>query len=39
LRREWQTPTDQVHLTEKGSAFLIRSIIARLLGASAGKPG
>ena len=31
--------SDQVHLTETGSAFLIRSIIDRLLGTSAGKPG
>jgi peptidoglycan/LPS O-acetylase OafA/YrhL len=32
------TASDQVHLTEKGSVFLIESIIDRLLGASAGKP-
>ena len=27
---------DQVHLTEKGSVFLIQSIIGRILGGSAG---
>ena len=32
------TASDQVHLTEKGSAFLVQSIIDRLIGASAGKP-
>ena len=34
------TVSDQVHLTEKGSVFLIASIIDRLLGgeASAGRP-
>ena len=32
------TVSDQVHLTEKGSVFLIESIIDRLLGASASKP-
>ena len=33
--------SDQVHLTEKGSVFLIESIIDRLLDgtAPAGKPG
>jgi peptidoglycan/LPS O-acetylase OafA/YrhL len=30
--------TDQVHLTEKGSAFLIQSIIDRILGGTAGPP-
>jgi hypothetical protein len=28
--------TDQVHLTEKGSVFLIQSIIDRILGENAG---
>ena len=28
--------TDQVHLTEKGSVFLIQSIIDRILGGTAG---
>lgn len=32
------TASDQVHLTEKGSVFLVQSIIDRLLGASASKP-
>lgn len=32
------TASDQVHLTEKGSVFLIQSIIDRLLGAPASKP-
>ena len=30
--------SDQVHLTEKGSVFLIQSIIDRMLGGSAGRP-
>jgi peptidoglycan/LPS O-acetylase OafA/YrhL len=30
--------TDQVHLTEKGSVFLIQSIIDRILGGTAGPP-
>jgi peptidoglycan/LPS O-acetylase OafA/YrhL len=32
------TASDQVHLTEKGSVFLIEAIIDRLLGTSASKP-
>ena len=28
--------TDQVHLTEKGSVFLIQSVIDRILGGTAG---
>jgi peptidoglycan/LPS O-acetylase OafA/YrhL len=31
--------SDQVHLTEKGSVFLIEAIIDRVLGTSARKPG
>jgi peptidoglycan/LPS O-acetylase OafA/YrhL len=32
------TTSDQVHLTEKGSEYLIAAIIDRLLGAPSGKP-